>query len=90
MGWWKIRDVESGMIDWTLRYPDENTLANAIPGKDSKDGRYNGDGPADLMSEALRKINGLYEETWQRSAYREELLAVFNFVANGMYQEKPK
>jgi len=89
MGWWKIRDVESGMIDWSHKCPTNEALANAAPGQDAKNLRYNGDGPADAMEEALKKVNGLYEETWGRAAYREELQAVFNFVANGTYREKP-
>lgn len=89
MGWWKIKDVESGQIDWCS--PRESgQLINAVPGQDSKDLLYNGDGPADVMGVALVKIFGLYEEAWQRSPSKEELRACFNFVVNGMYPDHPK
>lgn len=83
MGWWQIINVESGMIDWDVKR--EGKAINAIPGKHDKDQLYNGDGPADVMGPALDKINELYIKAWGRPAKREELQAVFNFCANGMF-----
>jgi hypothetical protein len=81
-GWWKIKDVESGQIDWDQ--PDkESGLINAIPGQDAPKEMYNGDGPADIMDVAIRQIADEYEETWNRKPYPEEIEAVFNFCFNG-------
>jgi len=72
MGWWKIDSDEHGQI------------VNAVPGRDSADAMYNGDGPADLMGSALRKIDAQYVAAWGRSAKAEELREVFDFCLNGM------
>ena len=53
MGWWKIRSVESGGIDWEHKGPGR--LVNAIPGE-TPENYYNGDGPADAFGLALRSI----------------------------------
>jgi hypothetical protein len=129
MGWWKIDTVESGGIDLQLGLNRGYGLNNAMPGVDSVEHHYNGNGPADAcgvwmdeVSEALRKIGimprrtllqslwldgpvadlpyyhrvvldrgtkhardaveNMYRSAWNRPPYEEELLAVFNFVAN--------
>ncbi len=84
MGWWRIRNVESGGIDWDHKCPTNDQLANAIPGEEKEDELYNGDHPADLMGAALEEINEAYKEAWGRSAKKEELTAVFNFCCNGL------
>ena len=76
MGWWKIDSVERGQI------------VNAVPGRDSADAMYNGDGPADLMGSALRKIDAQYVAAWGRSAKAEELREVFDFCLNGMLRPR--
>lgn len=58
-------------------------FANAVPGRDTPDDLYNGDGPADMMGVALRQIDKLYQEAWGRDAKPDELRACFNFVLNG-------
>lgn len=89
MGWWKIKDVETGQIDFDHRCADgQKTLANAIPGRETEDALYNGDGPADLMGPFLRQISEQYSEAWGRPAKKEELVAVFNFCCNGMFRVK--
>jgi len=90
MGWWKIKDVESGQIDGSHKCPTNPQLVNAIPGCETEDALYNGDGPADLMSPVLNKINKQYEEAWKRPARPEELQAVFNFCFNGMMRRIEK
>ena len=54
MGWWQIAD-EGGGIDWN---PDNarNGLVNQFPGEDPSNKLYNGDGPADIMGDALDLI----------------------------------
>lgn len=86
MGWWRIKDIESGQVDFDHECPTNEKLANAVPGKDDADGLYNGDGPADTMSDTLRGISKVYEDKWDRPAKKEELTAVFNFCCNGMFR----
>ena len=81
-GWWKIKDVDTGQIDWNQ--PDKATgLINAIPSSDDTDTLYNGDGPADVMGQAIKDIATLYREAWDRDPTIRELRAVANFVING-------
>ena len=86
MGWWKIKNVETGQIDFDHKRSTGHQLVNAIPGEEVEDALYNGDGPAYLMGAALRKISYQYESAWKRPAKKEELLAVFNFCCNGMFR----
>lgn len=89
MGWWKIKDPETGQIDWETKptgHGGDNELINAIPSRDSAEDHYNGDGPADTMGAAIHAIAKQYYETWGRWPYYEELVACFNFCANG-YKE---
>lgn len=83
MGWWRIKDVESGGIDFDASSQLGKQLANAIPGEDDPNTLFNGDGPADVMQEALAEISALYEQAWGRPAKKEELTACFNFCCNG-------
>ena len=57
MGWWKINYVERGGVDFAHVCPTNPVLANAVPGVSSKDLRYNGDGPADVMSEEIGRAH---------------------------------
>ena len=84
MGWWKIRDVESGQIDLGSA---RNGLLNKFPGADPSDGLYNGDGPADLMVAAIESISKEYVAAWGRKPTRQELQAVFNFVVNPLFEK---
>lgn len=59
MGWWKIRDVESGGIDWDHKGPGQ--LVNAIPGE-TPENYYNGDRPADYLGGALKDIEEFAEK----------------------------
>ena len=86
MGWWKVKDIETGQIDFGHKCPTNPQFTNAVPGQEAVDSMYNGDGPADLMGLVLRKIDGQYKDAWKRSAKKEELLAVFNFCCNGMFR----
>ncbi len=76
MGWWRIRDIESGRVSGASFKDDSSPL-------------YNGDGPADVMGRAIKAINELYQTTWKRPAKREELQACFNFVVNPMFSDGP-
>ena len=39
-----------------------------------------GDEPADVMGDALDKINSIYEDKWERKPQKDEIKALFNFV----------
>jgi len=81
-GWWQIKDVETGQINWDQ--PEKaGQLINAIPGSDEMEMLYNGDGPADVMGDAIKKIDGFYKEAWGRPPTIRELRGVANFVING-------
>jgi len=86
MGWWQIDSVEYGQIDWEVKRPGR-TLVNALPGEDSSKAMYNGDGPADVMGSAVDEIIQLYMDAWGRPPCKDELLAVFNFCVNPLYDE---
>jgi len=86
MGWWKIKDVETGMVDFGHKCPTNPQFVNAVPGHEPDENMYNGDGPADLMGEILKKISRQYEDAWGRPAKKEELRAVFNFCYNGVFR----
>lgn len=88
MGWWKIDSVERGQIDCSHKCPTNPQIVNAVPGRESVDAMYNGDGPADLMGPVLRKIDAQYVAAWGRSAKADELRAVFNFCLNGMLRQR--
>jgi hypothetical protein len=98
MGWWKIKDVESGIdgtlsslqVDFGHQCPTNPSLVNAVPGEESATELYNGDGPADIMGLALEVINKAYQEAWGRPATKEELTAVFNFCCNPMFRQEKK
>lgn len=88
MGWWKIKDVEHGQIDWNQLDKKEDDLINATHSKDNPDSLYNGDGPSDVMGDAFDEINQLYQNTWDRDVTVNELKAIFNFVLNGYIREE--
>ena len=97
MGWWKINSPECGGIDHEnlpTGHDSDSKLLNAIPGRDSPEDHYNGDGPADTMQAAIGEIADQYREEWGRWPYYEELQAMFNFVTNkykedGQYSRSP-
>lgn len=39
-----------------------------------------GDEVADVMGDALDKINSIYEDKWERKPQKDEIKALFNFV----------
>lgn len=86
MGWWQINSVEKGQIDWSVKR-DDNELINAIPGKHDATKMYNGDEPADIMDEALDKIEKAFIRAWKRPPCRDEYLACFNFCVNGKFRK---
>lgn len=75
-GWWAITKGNSGINPPPV---DKGGLMNAIPGEDPGAARYNGDGPADIMGDALREIDLEYLMAWGRPATKMELEAVFDF-----------
>lgn len=87
MGWWKSDGPETGMVSKQLPsdHPgkDAPVVCNAVPGRDSPDDCYNGDGPAEIMGSALATVNKEYENAWGRPAMADELRACFNFCLNG-------
>lgn len=82
-GWWRIKGPDSpGGLD-IKPLVDKGDLLNAIPGIDPGDlALYNGDGPADVMDEALAKIDLLYRAAWGRRVDHAEAQAVFNFCSS--------
>jgi hypothetical protein len=83
MGWWKIKDIESGAIDFEHRAKSMkgSHLSNAIPSEDDPNTLYNGDKPADIMGAAIEKINNEYVKTWGRPVKKDELTAILNFTS---------
>lgn len=90
MGWWKIKDVETGRIDHGHTKENRAGCSNAVPG-DAEDEPYlvNGDEPADLMNAALDTICDCYRRAWHRNPKLDELRAVFNFVTNPSCRRNP-
>ena len=84
MGWWKIRDVETGQIAYGLPsgHPADAPV-NAVPGRDDPQDQYNGDGPADSLANAIKQVENEYQQAWGRLPFPAELRACFNFVFNG-------
>lgn len=75
MGWWLLDDC-GGIKD----FDDGRELQNALPGKDSSELRYGGDGPADIMGPAVDAITKEYESSWDRQPTRTELIGCLDFV----------
>ena len=100
MAWWKIKNVKTGQIDfgWAKKRRKKGIFSpcNARPVtskssiKDSEKLLYNGDQVADLLGDCIDKIRAVYLYDWKREPYREEILAVFNFVLNGLYDDNGK
>lgn len=88
MGWWKIRNVETGQVNFDAVTAAPGALANAVPGKDDPGADYGGDDPADMMGATLRSISKTWELAWGRPAKPEELRACFNFCLNGLVRER--
>lgn len=62
MGWWKCN--EKGGIAWGTPpsgHPGENSLINAIPGRDTTEDYYNGDQPADAMDHSIAKLASAFK-----------------------------
>ena len=84
MGWWRIDDIEKGGIGHKLPSgrPNGAMFLNAIPGRDNIDDLYGGDGPADAMDKAIKKIDAQFQQAWGRHAQPDEMRACFNFCFN--------
>jgi hypothetical protein len=78
MGWWKIRNVETGQID----FKGVEVKADAPVEEQLQGQLYNGDGPADVMGDAIRKIAAMYRESFGRGPKADELHACLNFCTN--------
>jgi len=73
MGWWQIRDIESGRVKFKPCKEDHACHVDRL---------VTGDGPADVMGGCVDKIIGMYKESYGRRPKKAELQAVFNFVTN--------
>lgn len=82
MGWWEIKSVENGQINFNKIY--EDGIAHARFSEDDDNVMVNGDGPADTMGVAIDDIIKQYEKAWGRKPCVEEIQAVFNFVFNAL------
>jgi hypothetical protein len=80
MGWWQI-DLTDEEVE-AFEKSDE-VLMNALPTRDSSKRLYTGDQPADIIDEALDKIDKVYKNTWGRKAKRQEIVAVVDFCMAG-------
>lgn len=72
-GWWAVDS------DGSSRPPPvfKGRLQNAVPGVDPDEGAlYIGDGPLDIMIDAINKIDLEYRGAWDRPATPEELKAI--------------
>lgn len=88
MGWWKIADSGGGIdFENPPSGAGDSSLVNAIGGRDTPEDHYNGDGPADVMGNAVADIAALYREEFGRDPYVDELKACLNFVL-GPHEEK--
>jgi 2'-5' RNA ligase len=83
-GWWAITPGNPGI---NVPPVDKGGLMNAIPGVDPSDARYNGDGPADHMDGALKRIDLEYLMEWGRPVTKEELRAVFDFCSGPIQED---
>jgi hypothetical protein len=54
MGWWKINNVRQGQIDGS--HVTGSRLLNAVPGRETRENYYNGDGPSDSLGDAVDQI----------------------------------
>ena len=88
MGWWKI-NCAGGISESRPPSGADGSLLNAVPGRDTIEDHYGGDGPADIMQAAIDEISVLWEKTWGRSPYPEELDGVWAFIT-GKYRVKEK
>jgi hypothetical protein len=61
---------------WAITGPDGGLLTRGLP-----TGMYNGDGPADILEPALKKVIEEYQVEWGRKPFLEEVQAALNFVA---------
>ena len=78
-GWWAITP-EGGRVPPPV---DKGGLQNAIPCVDgADDAMYLGDGPADIMGDAIKSITKMYEEAWGRKPYMAEMQGVWGFSGN--------
>jgi len=85
-GWWAITPGNPGISPPPV---DKGGLLNAFPGVDPADeAMYNGDGPADIMGDALGRIITEYNLVWGRPPHPEEMRAVFEFCF-GPYGRDP-
>lgn len=78
MGWWKM-NCQGGISAERPTGAGECSLVNAIPGRDTTEDHYGGDGPADIMDAAIANIIKEYQEEWGRPPYIEELDGVWTF-----------
>lgn len=56
------------------------TVASGQPDTRPEDAILIGNEAADVMGDALDKINSIYEKKWDRLPQRNEVIALFNFV----------
>ena len=87
MGWWQINVTKEELEAFEN---SDKMLYNALPNESDPKRLYTGDQPADIMDEAIDKINEVYKKTWKRKATLEELKACFDFCTGPMEEEKNK
>ena len=51
-------------------------------------GLHNGDGPADIIDNAIKEVIKEYEEAWGRKPYIQELQAVWNFCTGIVLEDE--
>jgi hypothetical protein len=88
MGWWEIKNVESGALDVPKILKKLNSDLKAQSPSYTPELLLNGDDVADALGEAFEKINKLYVKNWDRPIKRQEALAAWNFVINPKFSSK--
>lgn len=94
MGWWRIKSVECGRIDFgkTLgsktiaNVPTVEQVADPVSEKDPNKILVNGDYPAEIFDAAIGEIIEEYEKAFKREPSMEEIQGAFNFVYNALPQ----
>lgn len=51
-------------------------------------GLYNGDGPADILDNAVQEVIREYEKAWGRKPYIQELQAAWNFSTGVVFEDE--
>lgn len=83
MGWWKCNENGGVNFDEMPTGHQENDLNNAVPGRDTTEDFYNGDGPADIMFIPTAMIKKWFEYIDNKPTTDQ----IINLFAKNQYDE---